>query len=519
MITDCVFSLVISTRNRAGFLPALFRSVESAQKPSVRFSVVLVDSASTDETYATLTQYASTTSLSVIVVRADKPGLSVARNLGVTMASGEMVFFTDDDCRLHPQFFQVAAKICAIPQVEYGGGQILRGDAADDPRIAYLPLSKNTTIKPYTPLLAPGFIQGANLFARQTVIKKLRGFDEMMGAGTEFPCEDIDFCNRASQAGFTGARIRELVIYHHHGKQAGSAEADRVVAGYNRGCGAYHMANIQTQTDDVWRSYAKRYNSAKLAREPEMIPKLQRELCGAADYLAALANTVQKQRPSINFDSLLIVTHGRSGSTLLQGVLNSIPGVVCKGENNNVAYHLFQGLRAIESAQHLRLNVPCDEPAKAWYGVHEMSKDMYLQYCRELIKRLVLPTEYEQKNTACYGFKEIRYADIVDEMLEYLEFLRVMMPNPLIIFLTRDVAEVKKSQTRLKWDKQTSARTLRTLAEIFEAEVARDPSCHILLDYTDIISASPAIHDLYRRLGALFCPKTYAEILAVKHGP
>ncbi len=38
---------------------------------------------------------------------------------------------------------------------------------------------------------------------------------------------------------------------------------------------------------------------------------------------------------------LFIVTYGRSGSTLLQGILNSIPGYLIRGENRAALFHLY----------------------------------------------------------------------------------------------------------------------------------------------------------------------------------
>ena len=38
---------------------------------------------------------------------------------------------------------------------------------------------------------------------------------------------------------------------------------------------------------------------------------------------------------------IFIVTYGRSGSTLLQGILNSIPGYLVRGENRQALRHLY----------------------------------------------------------------------------------------------------------------------------------------------------------------------------------
>ena len=54
---------------------------------------------------------------------------------------------------------------------------------------------------------------------------------------------------------------------------------------------------------------------------------------------------------NLNFDVILIITYGRSGSTLLQGILNSISGVLVRGENANMCYHVFYAYQAILEAK------------------------------------------------------------------------------------------------------------------------------------------------------------------------
>ena len=46
---------------------------------------------------------------------------------------------------------------------------------------------------------------------------------------------------------------------------------------------------------------------------------------------------------------VFVVTYGRSGSTLLQNVLNTIPGYCIRGENANTLAHLAKACHAVES--------------------------------------------------------------------------------------------------------------------------------------------------------------------------
>ena len=52
--------------------------------------------------------------------------------------------------------------------------------------------------------------------------------------------------------------------------------------------------------------------------------------------------TANRRSTTLKFRHILIITYGRSGSTLLQGVLNGIEGVVLRGENDNAFFDLYK---------------------------------------------------------------------------------------------------------------------------------------------------------------------------------
>ena len=45
------------------------------------------------------------------------------------------------------------------------------------------------------------------------------------------------------------------------------------------------------------------------------------------------------------YNFVFIFTYGRSGSTLLMGLLNSLPHYCIRGENNNLLHRLYPVLR------------------------------------------------------------------------------------------------------------------------------------------------------------------------------
>ena len=55
---------------------------------------------------------------------------------------------------------------------------------------------------------------------------------------------------------------------------------------------------------------------------------------------AAQAEGSGRDRPDLQY--LFVVTYGRSGSTLLQGILNSVPGVTVRGENGGLLLDLYR---------------------------------------------------------------------------------------------------------------------------------------------------------------------------------
>ena len=100
-------SVIICTRNRAHALRESLDSVRIAAgdgAPSVE--LVVVDNGSTDSTYATVETWAKDLppELPVRLVREPRAGLSIARNTGVANARGDIILFTDDDCRLESDY-------------------------------------------------------------------------------------------------------------------------------------------------------------------------------------------------------------------------------------------------------------------------------------------------------------------------------------------------------------------------------------------------------------------------------
>lgn len=92
-------SVVIATHSRSQLIPDVLAALQSQTLGTEEFEVVVVDDASTDDTWSVLERCAAGTTLRLKCVRLGvNSGAGGARTVGVNSARAEVVAFTDDDC-------------------------------------------------------------------------------------------------------------------------------------------------------------------------------------------------------------------------------------------------------------------------------------------------------------------------------------------------------------------------------------------------------------------------------------
>ncbi|MBY6189167.1 sulfotransferase [Microbulbifer agarilyticus] len=218
-----------------------------------------------------------------------------------------------------------------------------------------------------------------------------------------------------------------------------------------------------------------------------------------------------------NFSKLLIVTYGRSGSTLLQALLNSIPGYFIRGENSNLCWGLFRSynslLRALEHTKGKDGDVTV--PTHPWYDVNKMDLEKYLEDARALSAAQLIGSE---DNHSVVGFKEIRYAAdyALPQFEEYMKFLELLFPDTAFIFNTRNHDAVAKSGW---WANMKPEKVLNKLQEAdrkFAAFHEENKGKSIVIDYDRLVGGEDAVR-LYRFLGENFDQTTFDSVLNRKH--
>ena len=211
--------IIICSRDRASQLAKCLARIPNDSFESHDVELILVDSASSDGTAEIMKNHAAKAMYPVECLTASKAGLGLARNLGISAATRELLVFTDDDCYLSDDYVAQLLRHFDKERYQFCGGRILLWDETD--AMVSVNYHNEFFLIPAGSFLAAGVIQGANMVIHRDVIEKVGGFNPRLGAGTRLRCEDIELLGRASMNGFTGAHLPQLVVYHHHRRKPG----------------------------------------------------------------------------------------------------------------------------------------------------------------------------------------------------------------------------------------------------------------------------------------------------------
>ncbi|CAH0495463.1 glycosyltransferase family 2 protein [Novosphingobium sp. CECT 9465] len=232
-------SIIVCTRNRAQSLEPMISAMKAIRSEQ-DWELLLVDNASTDNTRERLTFLAEGAG-NFRIVTASRIGLGAARDMAWREARGDIILFTDDDCYVAPDIVDATIAVFdAHPEIGFAGGRILLHDPDDYP----VTIDERTQASdiPAFEFVRPGALQGANMAFRRNALERIGGVDPALGAGTPFPCEDIDTVAACVWAGLPGRFDPSMVVRHHHGRKASDYPA--LMASYDRGRGAYFAKHL-----------------------------------------------------------------------------------------------------------------------------------------------------------------------------------------------------------------------------------------------------------------------------------
>ena len=212
-----------------------------------------------------------------------------------------------------------------------------------------------------------------------------------------------------------------------------------------------------------------------------------------------------------------IISCGRTGSTLLMGILNSIDGYMIRGENLQIFHKLFEFHQLANRIKHYK------KETHPWFNNYSTDN------INQNLKRLFFDFLDKDRTHRVVGFKEIRYVfgehkhqrgqlPLVPMspnekrlLFKYLDFLHELT-NCKFIYNTRTISEVVKSGW---WaDNNDSQKIIKRFERImFHYCNTRDFCFHV--SYKDVISQN--LKPMFRFLNEEYNQEKIENVLKIRH--
>jgi glycosyltransferase involved in cell wall biosynthesis len=207
------YSIIVPSFNRADEINDLIKSILRLNFDREKFELVIVDDGSTDNTLTLLKEYKTNLGERLQYFSQKNQGPGVARNTGMSKASGDFFIFIDSDCTVPEHWLSEIDKILNQEQADAFGGPDTF--AADFP-----PLLKaiNYTM---TSFITTGGLRGkegkklAKFYPRSFNMGLTRDLWQKIGGfGSLRHGQDIEFSNRIIKSGAHVVFAGNAAVYH-----------------------------------------------------------------------------------------------------------------------------------------------------------------------------------------------------------------------------------------------------------------------------------------------------------------
>jgi glycosyltransferase involved in cell wall biosynthesis len=207
----CFFSIIIPTYNRPERIVSCLQAISQARYPRERFEVIIVDDGGTAPLEEIINPFRDR--LALRLLRQNHEGVAAGRNTGARNAKGEILVFTDDDCRPENDWLNHLEMRFGESRDFIIGGRTINAlpdnlfSSASQSLVSYLISYYNADPRDAR------FLTGSNLAVPARLFYSLGGFDRaflLMGA------EEREFCDRWRHRGYGMEYAAEAVVHHFH---------------------------------------------------------------------------------------------------------------------------------------------------------------------------------------------------------------------------------------------------------------------------------------------------------------
>lgn len=228
------------------------------------------------------------------------------------------------------------------------------------------------------------------------------------------------------------------------------------------------------------------------------------------------------------FRYVFVVTYGRSGSTLVQGLLNALPRTLVRGENNFYILPLFRASALALTFKREHLKHGPRQSSSAFYGLQELNRARFAESAADLVTRNILGS-MPARSYDVLGFKEVLWHRVqAGETGGFFAFLELAFPDLKYVLNSRDdhdrVIESGfwRSQTR-----SAAREAIERVEEIQEYLRSTRPERTLDVRYESLTSEDPAtvamqLRDIAEFVLGSWTPEVIegmGKTLEVGHGP
>jgi GT2 family glycosyltransferase len=196
-------SVVVCTYNGSRTLDGCLKSLETLNYPD--YEVILVNDGSKDSVPEIAARYPY-----IRYHVQPNRGLSVARNVGMELATGEFIAYTDDDCFADPDWlYYLVAKLLETGATGVGGPNLL--PTTDGPVAACVSASPGTPAHILIDDNVAEHVPGCNMAFWADRLRAIGGFDPVYTKAGD----DVDVCWRLQAEGDQIVFAPAAMVWHH----------------------------------------------------------------------------------------------------------------------------------------------------------------------------------------------------------------------------------------------------------------------------------------------------------------
>ncbi|MGH8046902.1 MAG: glycosyltransferase, partial [Chthoniobacterales bacterium] len=196
-------SVIVCSYNGAKTLGRCLESLKELDYPN--YEIILVDDGSKDNTQEIAAKHPS-----IVNIKQENKGLSVARNVGGYAATGEIIAYTDSDCMADPDWLYYLVHTLTSGDYAGVGGPNISPPAEDWIQACVSAAPGGPSHVLLTDVVAE-HIPGCNMAFHKWAFEKIGGFDpEYRKAG-----DDVDFCWRLQQEGQVISFSPAAIVWHY----------------------------------------------------------------------------------------------------------------------------------------------------------------------------------------------------------------------------------------------------------------------------------------------------------------